>query len=77
MTVWPRKTKKQYRKELVDFYERYEIGYTEEGVDTAMEKWKGRQEKMFNALYKKYDDQIKAYWDKENAKYDSAGKDEV
>ena len=63
-----RKTRKQYRRELVDFYQRYELPHTEEGVEAAMEKWKGREEKMFNALYKKYDGEIKAYWDKQDQK---------
>ena len=39
-----------------------------DGVEAALDKWKGRVEKMFAALNKKYDAEIKAYWDKEKDK---------
>lgn len=77
-----KKTKKQYRQELVDFYKRYDLPYTEEGVDKAMEKFKGKEEKMFDKLYQKYDAEIKAYYEKEDEKYKASAesaedKDEV
>ena len=34
-----------------------------DGVDAALDKWSGREERMFTALNKKYDAEIKAYWD--------------
>ena len=39
-------------------------------VDAALDKWKGRESRMFDALYKKYDVEIRA-------KSDAAAKDEV
>ena len=38
-------------------------------VEKAMEKFKGKEESMFDKLYKKYDAEIKAYYDKEDQKY--------
>lgn len=40
-----------------------------DGVDAALDKWKGREEKMFDVLNKKYDKEIKAYWEREKEKY--------
>ena len=34
-----------------------------DGVDAALDKWKGREDRMFDALYKKYDAEITKYWD--------------
>ena len=65
----PRKTKSQYRRQLVDFYKRYDLPYAEEKIDTAMDKFKGKEEKMFDKLYQKYDAEIKAYNEKEDEKY--------
>lgn len=45
-----------------------------DGVDAALDKWKGREEKMFAALNKKYDAEIKAYWDRKAA---DSGKQEL
>lgn len=64
-----KKTRSQYRRELVDFYKRYDITYTDEGVEKAMEKFKGKESSMFDKLHKKYDAEIKAYYDKEDQKY--------
>ena len=41
---------------------RYKVGA---GVDAALDKWKGREERMFDKLYQKYDSEIKAKWDKD------------
>ena len=54
----------------------------QEGVDKAMEKFKGKEEKMFDKLYQKYDAEIKAYYEKEDEKYKASAesaedKDEV
>jgi len=61
----PRKTRTQYKRQLVHFYERYGLTSKIAGVDAALDKWKGREEKMFDALHKKYDDVIKAKWKEE------------
>ena len=58
------------RDELVDFYSRYGLDDKIAGVDAALDKWKGRESRMFDALYKKYDVEIRA-------KSDAAAKDEV
>lgn len=39
-----------------------------DGVEAALDKWKGREDRMFDALNKKYDAQIQAFWDRENEK---------
>ena len=52
---------------MVDFYKRYGLDDKLDTVDVALDKWKGREEKMFTALNKKYDDVIKEYWAKEDA----------
>ena len=31
-----------------------------DGVDAALDKWKGREERMFDKLYQKYDAEIPA-----------------
>ena len=59
----PRKTRSQYRRELVEFYKRYSMEDKLDGVDAALDKWKGREDRMFDALYKKYDAEITKYWD--------------
>jgi hypothetical protein len=45
------------------------------GVDAALDKWKGREERMMSALYKKYDDKIREYDNLEEAS--NAGKEEL
>ena len=47
-----------------------------DGVDAALDKWKGREEKMMSALNKKYDKEIREYWDKQKDNDDSATYDE-
>jgi hypothetical protein len=75
-----RKTRSQYRRELMDFYGRYlsddVLAEKMEGVDAALDKWKGREEKMFSALHKKYDAEIREYWDKQRDHGDAATYDE-
>ena len=65
-----RKSRAEWRDELVDFYSRYGLDDKIAGVDAALDKWKGRESRMFDALYKKYDVEIRA-------KSDAAAKDEV
>ena len=52
-----------------------------EGVDAALDKWKGREEKMLDALYKKYDKEINAFYDYkgegDDASTGAAGKEEL
>lgn len=52
-----------YREELVDFYTKYGLDTEERlaGVDKAMDKWKGREERMLAAVRKKYKAEIDAY----------------
>ena len=52
--------RRNWRRELVDFYTRYGLEDKIDGVDAALAKWKGRENKMMNALYKKYDAEIRA-----------------
>lgn len=52
--------RRNYRQELIDFYEKYGLQDKMDGVDAALEKWKGKENKMFKALYKKYDAEIRA-----------------
>ena len=54
------KTRSQWRRELVDFYTKYGLEDKLDGVDAALDKWKGRENKMFGVLYKKYDESIRA-----------------
>lgn len=73
-----RRSRREYRNELVDFYTRYGMTDKLEGVDAALDKWKGREEKMMSALYKKYDAEIKEHWDKEYPKQsEEAPKEEL
>jgi len=58
-----KQTRSQYRRRLVDFYEKYGLADKLDGVDAALDKWKGREEKMFTALNKKYQDVIDAKWE--------------
>ena len=59
-----RKSRSQYKDELTSFYNTYGMTDKMDGVDAALDKWKGREEKMMDALYKKYDAEIKTHWDK-------------
>ena len=61
-------TRAENKERLETFYKRYGLEDKLEGVDAALDKWKGREERMFAALNKKYASEIKAYWDKEGAK---------
>jgi len=56
----PRRSRAEWREELVDFYTRYDLTEKIDGVDAALDKWKGRESRMMDALYKKYDDKIRA-----------------
>ena len=61
----PRSTKKSaaaYRADVKDFYTKFGIEHTEAGIDAAMEKWKGREERIMGALYKKYKDEMDEYY---------------
>ena len=61
----PKRTRDEYRRDVVDFYTRFGLEDKIEGVDAALDKWKGREEKMLSALYKKYDKEVQAFYDKE------------
>lgn len=54
----PQYSREDYREELISFYKRYGLEDKLDGVDAALDKWKGREEKMMNALYKKYDKEV-------------------
>ena len=58
-------TRAEHRQRLVDFYTQYGMTDKLDGVDAALDKWKGREERMFDKLYQKYDSEIKAKWDKD------------
>lgn len=60
----PQRSRSEFRKELVDFYTTYGLTDKLSGVDAALDKWKGREEGMINALYKKYEKEIEAHWEK-------------
>ena len=49
---------RDYRQELIDFYTKYDMEDKIDGVDAALEKWKGKEYKMMLALRKKYKDVI-------------------
>ena len=55
-----RRSKAEWRQDLVDFYTRYGLDDKIDGVDAALDKWRGREQRMFDALYKKYDKEIRA-----------------
>jgi hypothetical protein len=69
-----RASRAEHKSRLEDFYKRYEMDDKLDGVDAALDKWKGREERMFDALNKKYNAEIKAYWDKQG---DGASKEEL
>eukprot|EP00316_Scyphosphaera_apsteinii_P025049 CAMPEP_0119309788 /NCGR_PEP_ID=MMETSP1333-20130426/16792_1 /TAXON_ID=418940 /ORGANISM="Scyphosphaera apsteinii, Strain RCC1455" /LENGTH=136 /DNA_ID=CAMNT_0007313827 /DNA_START=160 /DNA_END=570 /DNA_ORIENTATION=+ len=66
-----RQTRSQYRRRLVNFYETYGLHDKVAGVDAALDKWKGREEKMFDVLNKKYADVISAHYAAETAKWEA------
>mmetsp|Transcript_43078 Transcript_43078/g.91828 ORF Transcript_43078/g.91828 Transcript_43078/m.91828 type:complete len:171 (-) Transcript_43078:33-545(-) len=66
-----KKTRSQNRRKLVEFYEKYGLDDKVAGADAALDKWKGREEKMFEALNKKYKDVIDKYWEKHWAEVDA------
>ena len=41
----PRKTRSQYKRELVEWYKRYGMEEKLEGVDAALDKWKGKEDR--------------------------------
>eukprot|EP00746_Dinoflagellata_sp_MGD_P162443 gnl/MRDRNA2_/MRDRNA2_90002_c0_seq1.p1 gnl/MRDRNA2_/MRDRNA2_90002_c0~~gnl/MRDRNA2_/MRDRNA2_90002_c0_seq1.p1 ORF type:complete len:125 (+),score=39.73 gnl/MRDRNA2_/MRDRNA2_90002_c0_seq1:99-473(+) len=43
-----------YKQDLIDFYTKYGLEDKIDGVDAALEKWKGKEYKMMLALRKKY-----------------------
>lgn len=67
-----RRPRAEWRQDLVDFYTRYGLDDKLDGVDAALDKWKGREQRMMDALYKKYDNEIRAKDD-----YAKDTKDEV
>jgi hypothetical protein len=54
-----KRSRSEWKKDLVDFYTRYDLPDKIDGIDAALDKWKGRESKMMDALYKKYDDVIR------------------
>ena len=49
MTGKPRSTTRaEHRQRLVDFYTQYGMTDKLDGVDAALDKWKGREERMFD-----------------------------
>ena len=67
-------TRAEHRQRLVDFYTQYGLTDKLDGVDAALDKWKGREERMFDKLYEKYDAEIRAKWDSEK---DGYGADDI
>ena len=55
-----KRSRSEWKKDLVDFYTRYDLTDKIDGIDAALDKWKGRESKMMDALYKKYNDVIHA-----------------
>jgi hypothetical protein len=56
-----RKSRAEAKAELVDFYNKYDLTDKLDGVDAALDKWKGREDKMMAAVRKKYSDAIEAH----------------
>ena len=52
------------RKEMVDFYTMYGLEDKLDGVDAALDKFKGKENKIMPKLYKKYKENIDAYYAK-------------
>lgn len=76
----PSKTRAQWREQLVSFYQRYGLDDKVAGADAALDKWRGRESRMFDALYKKYDKEIRAKDDTfagEAVNGDGAAKEEL
>mmetsp|Transcript_25661 Transcript_25661/g.77968 ORF Transcript_25661/g.77968 Transcript_25661/m.77968 type:complete len:156 (-) Transcript_25661:316-783(-) len=53
-----RRTRGQWKRELIAFYESHGLQDKIAGVDAALDKWKGREQKMWDALQTKYADLI-------------------
>jgi len=53
---------------LISFYTRFGITYEDAKIEAALDKFKGKEQKMFRSLYKKYDKEIKEFWAKEAEK---------
>lgn len=71
------KSRTQHKRELEDFYRRYGLEDKLDGVDAALDKWKGRETRMMDALYKKYDAHITAHWDAQKEKKSDDSKEEL
>ena len=53
-----KQTRSQYKRRLIAFYTDHGLDDKVAGADAALDKWKGREEKMFVALRKKYKDEV-------------------
>ena len=49
---------------MVDFYTMYGLEDKLDGVDAALDKFKGKENKIMPKLYKKYKDNVDAYYAK-------------
>ena len=54
------KLREETREALIEFYKEYGLDDKIDGVDAAMDKWKGREERMIGAVRKKYADVVAA-----------------
>ena len=56
----PRKSREEWYSTVEEFYTRYGLTDKLDGINTVLDKWTGREEKMMRALNKKYKDHIEA-----------------
>eukprot|EP00967_Tisochrysis_lutea_P030212 scaffold35442_cov36-Tisochrysis_lutea.AAC.1 len=57
-----RRTRGQWKRELIAFYESHGLQDKIAGVDAALDKWKGREQKMWDALQTKCDGSSCVAW---------------
>ena len=60
--------RKEARDDLIGFYKTYGLDDKIDGVDAAMSKWKGRDDKMMQAVRKKYAAEVEAYEERQEQK---------
>jgi hypothetical protein len=71
------RTRAEWKQDVVDFYERFALPYTDEGVETALDKWKGREQRMLGALHKKYAQEVDAFYERKDASSEEGQKEEL
>ena len=54
-------TRARYCQELVEFYTHFGLPYEFETIEKALDKFKGNEDRMIDALYQKYDREILAF----------------